>query len=344
MISGTNSDSGLEVTLPHEKYLKNHTVDKETIHDILAETRVVKNDEEILAMRWASQITCEAHVNVMRNCKAEQKEMQLESFFNFYGQQHYYTGRVAPYGSICGCGPSSATLHYNTNQGWLKDGQTMLTDQGHSLHHYCSDVTTCFPVNGKFTEKQAQIYSLVLLANRNVFRELKAGTNWVDMHKLAERTILKGLVELGLLNGDVEEMIEKRIGFLFMPHGLGHLIGLDTHDVGGYLPNTPQRNKAPGLKNLRTARILEPNTIITIEPGCYFRDFLLHGELSKEFYDFDLSYLNLEKIKEYQKECAGIRIEDVVLVTADGCENLSFDSPRTVEEIEKCMAGQDWRA
>lgn len=130
---------------------------------------MTKTPAEIHAMRWASQITCEAHVNVMRNCKPGLKEMQLESFFNFYGQQHYYTGRVAPYGSICGCGPSAATLHYQTNWGYLKDGQTMLTDQGHSLHHYCSDVTTSFPVNGKFTKKQAEIYSLVLKASRSVF-------------------------------------------------------------------------------------------------------------------------------------------------------------------------------
>lgn len=163
------------------------------------------------------------------------------------------------------------------------------------------------------------------------------------MHKLAERITLTGLVELGLLTGDVNEMMEKRIGFIFQPHGLGHLIGLDTHDVGGYLPNCPERSKLPGLKSIRTSRILEPNTIVTIEPGCYFRDFLINGEVPKEFYQFDLSYLNVEKIKEYQAEVSGIRIEDVVLVTEEGCENLSFDLPRTVEEIETCMAGKDWR-
>lgn len=110
--NGVNSDSNLKTDLPDEKYLKAHQVDRETMHDIIAEARVVKNDEEILAMRWASQITAEAHCNVMKNVKPEMRECQLESFFNFYGQQHYFTGRVAPYMSICGCGPSAATLHY----------------------------------------------------------------------------------------------------------------------------------------------------------------------------------------------------------------------------------------
>ena len=137
-------------------------------------------------------------------------------------------------------------------------------------------------------------------------------------------------------------MLDNRLGFIFQPHGLGHLIGLDVHDVGGYLPNTRKRDQRPGLKNLRTARKMEAGTIVTIEPGCYFRDFLLQGELSKDFYEFDLKYLNLEKIKEYQKEVSGVRIEDVVLVTETGCENLSHDLPRTVDEIEKCMAGQAW--
>ena len=100
-------------------------------------------------------------------------------------------------------------------------------------------------------------------------------------------------------HGDIDEMLAKRIGYIFMPHGLGHLVGLDVHDVGGYLPTTPERNKEPGLKNLRTARNLEAGMVITIEPGCYFRDFLLNGEVPKDFWDFDLSYLNIDKIREY---------------------------------------------
>ena len=164
------------------------------------------------------------------------------------------------------------------------------------------------------------------------------------MHKLSERVILEGLIELGLLTGNLEEMLEKRIGFLFMPCGLGHFIGLDIHDVGGYLAHNPKRVTLPGLNNLRTARILEAGNVVTIEPGIYFRDFLLTGQIPEEFYKFDLSYINLDKIKEYMKEVCGVRIEDVVLVTETGCENMSYDIPRSTTQIEAFMAGNnDWR-
>ena len=129
-----------------------------------------------------------------------------------------------------------------------------------------------------------------------------------------------------------------------MPHGLGHYIGLDVHDVGGYLAHTPKRRTQPGLANVRCGRVVEKNQVITIEPGCYFRDFLLDGEVPEEFFNFDLSYLNRDKIREYQAEICGVRIEDDVLITENGCENLSYDVPRTVPQIEALMAGnENWR-
>lgn len=139
-------------------------------------------------------------------------------------------------------------------------------------------------------------------------------------------------------------MVQGRVGYIFLPHGLGHLLGLDTHDLGGYLPGlTPERSAGPGLRNLRTARVLEKNMIITVEPGIYFRDFLLNGEFGDNL-QIDLKYLNREKIREYQQEIQGVRIEDVVLVTETGIENLSDSIPRTVAEIEACMRGdQNWK-
>ena len=141
--------------------------------------------------------------------------MQLESFFRFDCEQKYFCGRTQPYTSICGCGPGAATLHYHDNDKWLKDGQMMLTDQGHQVHHYASDVTISFPVNGKFTKRQKEIYDLVLKCNRAVHDNLKPDISWVDMHLLSERVLLTGLVELGLITGDIDEMLKGRVAFIF---------------------------------------------------------------------------------------------------------------------------------
>ena len=125
---GVNSDSGLTTQIPEFKFLDGLKVDKVHMHDILAESRVIKNDEEILALKWAAQITTECHVNVMQNIKVGMRESQLESFFKFHGEQNYFTGRVAPYISICGCAHKAATLHYHEADQTCVDGQTMLTD------------------------------------------------------------------------------------------------------------------------------------------------------------------------------------------------------------------------
>lgn len=213
---------------------------------------------------------------------------------------------------------------------------------GHQVHCYGADITCCYPTNGKFTEKQAQIYSLVLKANRSVMKEMKPGVSWPKMHLLAERVVLTGLKEFGIVKEDVdiEEALEARLGFVFQPHGLGHLIGLDTHDVGGYLNHTPLRSDKWGLKNLRTGRDLEENMVITVEPGCYFVLNLLTERSVDIGIDID-KYVNIDKAMEYRKEVSGVRIEDCVVVTADGCRNLT-QVPRTVEQVEACMKKEDW--
>ena len=216
---GENSDSGLTTGIPSEDMFKggcpDAVVDTKFMHDVLSEARTIKNDQEMDIMRWASKITCEAHVNVMRNVKPGQRESQLESFFRYDCEQKYFMGRVQPYTSICGCGPGAATLHYHDNNKWLVDGQMMLTDQGHQVHHYASDVTTSWPVNGVFTQKQKDIYNIVLRANRAVLKELKPGVNWKDMHLLSEKVCLQGLKDLGLIDGDVDEMLNARLGYVF---------------------------------------------------------------------------------------------------------------------------------
>lgn len=152
--AGVNSDSGLDNMIPEEKYWKFHEgVDKDTMYEILANCRVTKTEQEIDVMRWATKITVEGHVEVLRKIRDGMRESDLESIFKAFCEQKYKCGRVQPYCSIVGCGPTAATLHYNDNNKRVQDGETMLIDQAHSVHHYASDITSSFPVNGKFTKK-----------------------------------------------------------------------------------------------------------------------------------------------------------------------------------------------
>jgi Xaa-Pro dipeptidase len=218
----------------------------------------------------------------------------------------------------------------------LEDGDMAFFDMGAEYHFYGSDITCSFPVNGKFTKDQSLIYNAVLDAHNAVIAAMKPGINWVDMHKLAEKTILEWLKKWNILVGDVDEMMVERVGAVFMPHGLGHLLGIDTHDPGGY-PKGTERPKEPGLKSLRTARNLQEGMVITVEPGCYFINALFvpameHANTSKFF--------NREEIARF-KDFGGVRIESDVLVSANGCKNMT-SVPREISEIEAVMAGGPW--
>ena len=169
--------------IPEEKYWKGlQGVEKETIYEILAESRVTKTTQEIKVMKLATKITVEGHVQVLRKTRDGIRESDLETIFKTFCEINYKAGRVQPYCSIVGCGPTAATLHYNDNNKRVNAGETLLIDQAHSVHHYASDITSSFPVNGKFTKKQADIYNIVLKANREVMANLKAGVSWVAMH------------------------------------------------------------------------------------------------------------------------------------------------------------------
>lgn len=147
-----------------------------------------------------------------------------------------------------------------------------LFDMGGNYYGYAADITCSFPANGKFTEDQKLIYNAVLKARDAVIATAKPGVAWTDMHLLANRVMLTSLKEGGLLVGDVEEMVRAGLNEVFQPHGLGHLLGLDVHDVGGYLTGHPERSKQAGVRKLRTARTLLAGMVLTIEPGCYFID------------------------------------------------------------------------
>ncbi|KAK3744473.1 hypothetical protein QZH41_012875 [Actinostola sp. cb2023] len=244
--------------------------------------------------------------------------------------------RHVSYTCIGATGKCCATLHYGhagaPNDVRIEDGDMCLFDMGGEYYCYGSDITCSYPANGKFTEKQRQIYDAVLKSSRAVMAAVKPGVSWPDMHRLSNRINLEELKKLGILRGDVDDMIKHHIGGLFMPHGLGHFMGIDVHDVGGY-PEGIERINEPGLRSLRTGRILEENQVLTIEPGIYFIQSVLEPALSNP----DISrFFNRELIEQYWN-FGGVRIEDDIIVTADGMELMTC-VPRTCEEIEAVMA------
>jgi len=348
LMKGPNSDSGKLYEPPEAIMLKEKWADKvntDVLFSILAECRVIKSTAELSILQHVTEITSFAHAYVQRNMKPGMMEYQGESLFRHYCYYNYGC-RLVGYTPICGCGPNGATLHYGhtgePNSRMSQAGDMCLFDMGAEyLGGYSSDVTCSFPITGTFDERQKAVYEAVLNAQIAVYDMIKPGCSYVACHKGAEVEILKGLIELGLVvPGDksVEELVEMRLGAVFMPHGLGHFIGIDTHDVGGYLPGHPERSPLPGLKSLRTARVLQKDMTLTVEPGCYFIDHLLDEALAV---DSPLkTYLNAELVEQF-RGFGGVRLEDVVQVTADGCLNFTL-CPRTINEVESVMAGGKW--
>lgn len=189
---------------------------------------------------------------------------------------------------------------------------------------YAADITCSFPANGKFTEDQQIVYNAVLAARDAVNSSAKDGVSWPEMHLLANRVMLEKLKEGGLLTGDVEDMVKAGLNAIFQPHGLGHLIGLDVHDVGGYLDHCPPRPTEPGVNRLRFARTLKAGMYVTVEPGCYFIGCLLDKALA----DPVQSKFLVPKVIERFRNFGGVRIEDDVLITKDGVEIFAL-VPRT---------------
>ncbi|KAK5975373.1 Xaa-Pro dipeptidase, partial [Trichostrongylus colubriformis] len=340
LLRAENTDSGNVLEPPEFPGKESFNVDVNTLYPVLAELRVFKTDRELEVMRYASKIASEAHRAAMKAVRAGLYEYQMESLFR---HTSYYHGgcRHLAYTCIAASGCNSSILHYGhanaPNDKQIKDGDMCLFDMGPEYNCYASDVTTSFPANGKFTEKQKIVYNAVLEANQAVFKAAKPGVRWTDMHLLSEKVILTHLKKAGLVTGDIEEMVNARVGAVFMPHGLGHLIGLDVHDCGGYLGDALPRSELPGLKSLRTTRTLKERMVITIEPGCYFIDTLLDAA----FKDPKLAkFLVKSEIDKYRGQ-GGVRIEDDVVIWEKGNENMS-DVPRTVEEIENFMTSGEF--
>lgn len=268
---------------------------------LLHDMRLYKSRDELRLMKKAASISAEAHKRAMKFCKPGVFEYQLDAEILHEFQMQ---GAGWAYPSIVGGGANGCILHYTENNMPLKDGDLVLIDAGAEYEGYDADITRTFPVNGRYSEAQKEIYELVLEANYEAIKKVKPGNHWDDPHNEAVKVLTRGMIELGLLKGSVSKLIKEEEAYKkYYMHRTGHWLGMDVHDVGDY-------------KVDEEWRLLEPGMVMTIEPGLY----IPHGSRgAKRWWDI------------------GVRIEDDVVVTKDGHEVLTDGVPKDVDEIEALM-------
>ena len=268
---------------------------------LLHDMRLFKNRDEVRLMKKAAKISVQAHKRAMQICKPGMYEYQLDAEIMHEFQRN---GATWAYPSIVGSGANACILHYTENSDVLKEGDLVLIDAGAEYEGLDADITRVFPVNGVFTDAQREITELVVEANIAAIKKVKPGNHWNDPHHAAVKVLTKGMVELGLLKGNVSKLIKEEAYRKFYMHRTGHWLGMDVHDVGDY-------------KVDEQWRLLEPGMALTIEPGLY----IPHGKRgAKRWWDI------------------GVRIEDDVVVTKEGCDVLTEALPKWPDEIEALMA------
>lgn len=268
---------------------------------ILHEMRLYKSEAEIQALQKAADIAVSAHERAMQTCAVGMTEYELEA--EIYHEFIRNGSRSPSYPAIVGSGENSCILHYTENNGVLQQGDLVLIDAGCEYDYYASDITRTFPVNGKFTEPQKQIYNIVLAAQLAAIEQAKPNNTWDDVYNATVQVITQGLLELGLLEGDVDTLIQDQAYRQFYMHKAGHWLGMDVHDVGLY------------KKEQRTVPF-QAGMVLTIEPGIYIP---AQPEVDEKWWHI------------------GVRIEDDVLITKTGCHVLTGQLIKTVAEVEALM-------
>lgn len=313
-----------------EEFERDLPIDLDALNEAITHCRVFKTDWELDQIREAARVNNIAHKAVLEALEPGKYEHEMKAVFDYHQIKNGLMQDA--YNGIFASGENSAILHYVENNRKINDGDLFLIDAGYECNGYASDFTRTYPANGEFTPMQAEVYEAVLEALKQVLESAKPEVKMEDLHVLAARIMMQGLKDAGLVNGTVDELMEMDVFALFFPHGLGHFIGLDTHDVGGY-PKGVDRIERPGIKYLRLRRTLQPSMVLTIEPGLYFVPALLKPALE----DNQISqFLNADKLNEMM-DFGGVRIEDNIIVTEEGCENLTT-VPKERAEIEKVMA------
>ena len=269
----------------------------------LHEMRLRKTDGELATMRRAASITQEAHLRAMELTRPGMHEYEIDAELLHVFRKH---GSERPaYESIVGSGPNATILHYRAGDRVLNDGELVLIDAGCEYAYYASDVTRTFPVNGRFSDEQRAVYEVVLHAQKTSVEAVKPGATLKDIHDGAVRSITEGLVDVGLLDGDVDSLIEEKKYEPFYMHRTSHWLGMDVHDVGRYYVDGEHRP-------------LEPGFVLTIEPGVY---------IATDAEDVDERWRGI-----------GVRIEDDVVVTKAGRDVLTDGIPKEIDEVEAACA------
>jgi Xaa-Pro aminopeptidase len=312
---------------------------------ILDELRLRRSPEELVRQRRACQITRDAHIEAMRYARPGQYEYQVQAAIEFVFREGGSPRNAYP--SIVASGPNATILHYSENNRLMEDGNLLLIDAGCEWGYHAADITRTFPVNGRFTAAQRRIYEVVLRSQLAAIDAARTGHRYEAMHEAARRVLAEGLVDLGLLPRGVEDSLAMHHYREFYMHGTGHWVGMDVHDVGDY-------------RIRRQSRTLEPGMVVTVEPGLYFDPertsvtFHLREYSEEETWDrrFRLGMAAAKKIEDEEKARAetvvhpipaeyrgiGIRIEDDVLITADGSDVLTAGTPKTVDDVERTCA------
>jgi len=273
---------------------------------VVDEMRLIKSEAELDIMRQVNHISGNAHQRAMEKTSVGKFEYQIEA--EILHEFACHGARFPAYASIVAGGDNANILHYTNNDDVLRDGELLLIDAGGELAGYAADITRTFPVNGKFTSTQKSLYQLVLDVQKKVIEKIKPSVNFAQLNTFTCEFLTEGLLELGILSGDLKALIKEKACKKYFIHGLGHWLGLDVHDVGDYQSD----------ENRQQLRAFEAGMVMTIEPGLY---------------------IPLDDISVDEKwRGIGIRIEDNILVTAHGCENLTINAPKSINAIESLMA------
>lgn len=270
---------------------------------ILHEMRTIKTPYDVERIRRAINISVEGHLAAMRGARPGMHEYEIQALLEYVFTSR--GGQTPAYPTIVGSGPNGVCLHYVANRRRIADGELVLVDAGAEVDYYCGDLTRTWPITGKFSAEQRAVYDIVLAANQRIIELCKPGAKWnSDIADATVKVLVEGLLDIGLVKGSAQENIEKETYKQFYMHRQGHYLGLDVHDVGYYRKDGDWRGLQEGM-------------VLTVEPGLYIAQ---DADVDERF------------------RAIGIRIEDDVLITASGCENLSVACPKSIEAIERTMA------